>query len=751
MPETNETMLEQTFSDLAFATLRDKAPALVDYLLGFQMIKSEQEGKRAVGLFGLEIDGKVYYVPVFFLSGEVRGMDSIYSVDSDLFVPLTEDWQNSLINKQSVTVGDVNMKDRASRGVAVPNYTRLKTIPSGHGGINLKLSSAAIEKMQITDDVEGYVSLPDGLASAGLTGQFKVALEKHPKLLEAFRQFYDVADLYTPPVQAKVAAESPVTVINTITDAGVKDMTDEQRQAVLAGGIAVIDKRPEVAKSRTYASETRQTLENPTIGSIYDVLWATGDVSPALIVPVAGDVNSVAVVRMSDGKHCIIGSQAVYCLQQYNRAEFIKQLGKLGRKPSSVRPKETVLFVSDNGTSPGAYCVETATAGIDGVRVLRVLDSYLFPVWTKPAADPPAYDILVRRREGPGSKAPTKSYWSGGGPVPCTGSCGSRKVDNVLVTEIGSSEPKFVAEKLIVNDQHFWALPLNQFSLEEKQTYKAEEYQEAPVNCQLVPADFGDDITLLASLKKTASAVDVWATDHLITIADEYGTRALTKKAAYTYCLLKHGMTEADTRAVIDGVRRDKQTFFVKKAEQAEQFVDFPSNIMDETFGNEMSQYHRGQVPLELYAKRTPANNREYYMYQSPFGPGGESDDDSTSGTPLDRIMQAAQTGQKEVFDAAALGSLIKSNSPTDMVDRFLPTIISGMDRLGRMLFLIYWHYDAFEDRYGDNELSDFIDSLKATFENLGDIVTFTKRRSLAGDPDFYGTGVESLQKTDAE
>ena len=43
MSETNETQLEQTFANLAYTNLRDKAQGLLDYLIGFQMLKVEEE------------------------------------------------------------------------------------------------------------------------------------------------------------------------------------------------------------------------------------------------------------------------------------------------------------------------------------------------------------------------------------------------------------------------------------------------------------------------------------------------------------------------------------------------------------------------------------------------------------------------------------------------------------------------------------------------------------------------------------
>jgi hypothetical protein len=143
MAETNDTALEKTFSDLAFSHLRDKSQGLLDYLVGFEMLKSEEDGKRAVGIFGFEVDEDFYYAPVFFLNGEIRGLESLYSVKNDHFVPLSEGWVDTLINRRSVQLGEADTRDRSQRGVRVPNYSRLKVIPGGVGSINLKLSAVA--------------------------------------------------------------------------------------------------------------------------------------------------------------------------------------------------------------------------------------------------------------------------------------------------------------------------------------------------------------------------------------------------------------------------------------------------------------------------------------------------------------------------------------------------------------------------------------------------------------------------------
>ena len=42
-----DTQFERTFADLAYAFLKDKAPKLLDYLVGFQVIDKNEEIGRA--------------------------------------------------------------------------------------------------------------------------------------------------------------------------------------------------------------------------------------------------------------------------------------------------------------------------------------------------------------------------------------------------------------------------------------------------------------------------------------------------------------------------------------------------------------------------------------------------------------------------------------------------------------------------------------------------------------------------------
>lgn len=51
----NETQFEQSFSSLAYSYIKDKAPKVLDYLVGFQLVDRNDDNTKAVGVFGAKV------------------------------------------------------------------------------------------------------------------------------------------------------------------------------------------------------------------------------------------------------------------------------------------------------------------------------------------------------------------------------------------------------------------------------------------------------------------------------------------------------------------------------------------------------------------------------------------------------------------------------------------------------------------------------------------------------------------------
>jgi hypothetical protein len=56
---------------------------------------------------------------------------------------------------------------------------------------------------------------------------------------------------------------------------------------------------------------------------------------------------------------------------------------------------------------------------------------------------------------------------------------------------------------------------------------------------------------------------------------------------------------------------------------------------------------------------------------------------------------------------------------------------MKAVDKLGRLLFMFYWHQEEFADRYGKADLPELEDSIRNAFETLGDVVLFLKEKTI--------------------
>jgi hypothetical protein len=117
-------------SNLAHAYLRDRAPQLLDYELGFQLLEKNEDSDRAVGVFGFKVGPQLLYAPVFFLHGELQGHELCYLKESDTFVPMKENWINYILNRKPNVIGDHVMSQLNRLGVDRPSMDPFRLSPS---------------------------------------------------------------------------------------------------------------------------------------------------------------------------------------------------------------------------------------------------------------------------------------------------------------------------------------------------------------------------------------------------------------------------------------------------------------------------------------------------------------------------------------------------------------------------------------------------------------------------------------------
>lgn len=126
-----ESGFEQAFSSLAYAYIKDKAPRLLDYIVGFQLVDRNEDNTKAMGIFGFKVGEQWLYVPVFFLNGDLKGHELLWIKKQDMFVPMKENWVNYLISRKPHSLGKGSDKNTFELGGLMPNLMRIARPPLG--------------------------------------------------------------------------------------------------------------------------------------------------------------------------------------------------------------------------------------------------------------------------------------------------------------------------------------------------------------------------------------------------------------------------------------------------------------------------------------------------------------------------------------------------------------------------------------------------------------------------------------------
>jgi hypothetical protein len=95
----------------------------------------------------------------------------------------------------------------------------------------------------------------------------------------------------------------------------------------------------------------------------------------------------------------------------------------------------------------------------------------------------------------------------------------------------------------------------------------------------------------------------------------------------------------------------------------------------------------------------------------------------------ISKAVNLSEMGMRDVFDKSMVGSLTKLTDVNTEVRSYIPDIMSGLDKVARMLFVFWYKGDLIKDRFSINEFSGTEDLLKDTFKNLGEIILDLKKK----------------------
>ena len=787
MPEAE---FEKTFADLAHARLRDRAPGLLDHLVGFQLLDKSDDDTHAVGVWGFKVGPEWMYAPVFFLNGQLKGDDLLYIKSQDAFVPLKENWINYLLNRRPHVLGEPEDKKQNELGVQQPDFDVMARPPyMGSKSASDKSGMRSLVdwmNSSIGSDYRGFMpvivgspndakyasldtrfNLPDFIKSAGKKAAVVLfeTMRKDAAFADALLRFYDINDLVKAAQAAirttaltKHAADGDKMVTGTAPRVRVifadrqdpftletANLTDEEKEKLQRDRYLVKDRRGESEMSTVYHREIAKTLQAPAMSGYCRVMTKTGTMKQHLVIlnPVGGSrgrkKGHSLVVNLDAGNRMIMMSSKNIFTDSvaHDKAEWDKKFEALSSL-DGMREKDKVVFVNSSCEGSVPFFIKRKVNNDKGqTTYYGDFDSY--PSSYESGMDENTREMLYPPFHGRKFNVSDAGWRNRDGDYPETAGDSDDDLSFVMtgkdgkkITKIGNTyfvPNGFKALKISADDIEPWKL--RDYERERKgETYdgihtparkpKPEELASpqtlADIEMQLFKSG------MLTEIQPITDGIEYW-----IRTNGEMG-RPLSKIAALQTLIIDNQLRAAQAETMLKQAKKNgAPAYFIKKAQG--QPYGAPA-IPEPMLGSDPSI--GGGVPTQYPQTDllTVGSDTE------PLG-ATQMDMDATY-----RARQASEQGQKEVMDTSVISGLIKTMDVDTVTDNYIGDLMLGLDRLGRIRFMFYWHWEKFKDRYGQQDMPELEDNLKSSFEQLGDLTIFLKQKTI--EPDVSGAEAET-------
>jgi hypothetical protein len=766
---------EQAFSNLAHAYLKDKAPGLLDYEVGFQLVDRSEDNTEAVGIFGFKVGSQWLYAPVFFLSGQLKGHELLYIKNQDIFVPLKENWVNYLLNKRPTILGEGVDQNLQPLGVSSANLSRLSDSPTKFGSAKmpewvqavlplyahlrsnptspftdakyasvkslpefLEAEGAAVTKLlvkmaQLSPALAMKLEAIHGMATIQKTITKVAAMHRAANSNSVLSGITKTASPRRTVIRGSVMAERPtghpiktgalqvITYDRTLMDDELRDtLTDAEKKKIAKGDTIVRDTRGDDDVSRAYTVQLEESLTNPTESGIYEVLTSGHKYEKCLIIctPHGPDGREAfcVVVRLGDAKAWMnVHTSRVWVGKQYAHDEWNKFYAGLP-EAKSFTPSRSArhMLISQKCDGTLVFKVQKTLGGADGKQAYDVkFESH--GSFTNPI-----------RRNG------TRGH---SGCYPCGGNDYDGSYDSWRDGQrVHLGAPKGTSLRSAKGDltvpEGFKKFTVKAHKLDEWEKNEPIEGHGGPDGgSDPQPIQPGNLLDVKMDIMAKTSELKVWTAGDEAEINN--GPR-LSKTGAFRSLISDYGFRAAVATEMLKKADQagGKELFRVKLANPflqpgpgAPGFPEPPTGG-DSMMGSSVPQQGPQQDLIEVPGMKADPGNAEAYNPATPDPMAAQ------------QAAQAGESGQKEVFDTAMIGSLLKSQRDDTMVDRHLGDLMKGLDRTGRLLFLLYANEEQFEDRYGKTDMPELEDGLRNTFESMGDLVLFLKQKTVEASPD---------------
>jgi hypothetical protein len=785
---------EKTFADLAHARLRDRAPGLLDHLVGFQLLDKSDDDTHAVGVWGFKVGPEWIYAPSFFLNGQLKGDELLYIKSQDAFVPLKENWVNYLLNRRPHVLGETEEKKQNELGIMQPDFDVMARPP--YMGSKYASDQSGMRSLvdwmnsSVGSDFRGFmpvvVSGPGDAKYASLDSKWNLPafirgagkraavtlfaeMKKNAAFAEALLRFYDINDLVKAAEAAivktaleKRAADGDKIIQGTAPRVKVifadrqdpfalesANLTDGEKEKLQRDRYLVKDRRGSTELGTVYHREIAKTLQRPSTSGYCRLMTRMGTMKPHLVIlnPVGDNRrtarrlgDAVAINLDAGNRMTMISPKSIFSDSvMHDKQGWDSKFEGLPAADSG-REKDKLVFVNSacEGSVP-FFVTRKVTNDKGQTTYYGEFDRY--PQTHEDGRGENTQEMLFPKFHGRKFNV-SDAGWRNRDeeypvePLGCDGDDISFVItgkDGKKITQIGSTYFVPNGYKVVkISPQDIERYKLERY--ERDRTGKSYDQihipKREPNPDELASPQTLADVELqlfksgmLTEIQPITDGIEYW-----IKTNGEMG-RPMRKLAALQTLIIDHQLREPQAASMLkQATKNGAPKYLIKKAQGGQPYgapaIPEPMMTSDPTIG--------GGVPLQ-------------YPMTDLLTVGSDTEHRGESQMDMDatfRAQQAAQQGQKEVMDTSVVSGLIKTMDVDTVVDNYIGDLMLGLDRVGRILFMFYWHWDKFKERYGQQDMPELEDNLKNVFDNLGDLTIFLKQKTI--EPDVSGAEAES-------
>lgn len=722
--DSDRAALEQSFLDQAYQRVANVAGPLMKpgYRVGFEIVQTNDDHTRLVGVFLFRVRKSILMVPVFYANGVINGANAVYRHTEKKFVPLDAQWADFLVGQaESGSEGQgvpMSMRQQAHDQL---HLERLAAPPLSYAGAPYKFASTdeskALIKEALPDMIKAGVELAKSASAPSILRQFiqedggthtiKLIANSAKQDFKFANAIFVASDPehYMPEVthipKQAAADEVPVLILHTqlLDNPHVKQASEKD----LANGYSIEDKRYEEATNEHIITEEPKEMQSVGEPGIYDIMLSDGATHEMLVayqepcdfvgIPHApqemisepylvgaGYKNKVVhltAVDMSDKQSVSIPEQhdmrppgcTTPKLPDKLLGTFQKNIPVDIGEESPKAGKAYRIYCAEHKSLSGPFLVEKITKdelGLKKVFVRSYIDESNIPMILNPDFENCDFRAKVIGRCCRFVEVAFEKK-----------ECDYAPDHKAIMFKDGINLAEKYAMDQFVFEQGYKKASVRRvglgylFKSKPNDPY-AGEMNKLACKCHLMGCCF---------LKEAAA-------DEVLRLVDESKINAL------------------------DFLYHEKKGYNLR----FNQFPVFPEQMNSEFGVNEQPEPSRYLVTSERDIPVLP-KQRIGDRYSQ------ETQDTIDQMQPMELYAMSQEKGMPNLFEHGMVGSLVNTYDSAALIEKYIPALEEGLDRIGRILFLFYWKPEDFVKSFGSDDQDQLENKLVSNFKSFGALV----------------------------